>query len=126
MLAEIIHDTIHNFDEIKSEFEQILYKKESEYEYLSPDMSIELDVNISNKLEMTINFKLQIEYWVNDLQSSHYELIDRFEEVEEVSEVIGKVFEEELDDIFKDLVRGTRYEEENWLPWVRSVYRRRT
>lgn len=126
MLAEIIHDTIHNFDEIKSEFEQILYKKESEYEYLSPDMNIELDVNISNKLEMTINFKLQIEYWVNDIQSSHYELIDRFEEVEEVSEVIGKVFEEELDDIFKDLVRGTRYEEENWLPWIRSVYRRRT
>lgn len=113
MLAEIIHDTIHNFDEIKSEFEQILYNKERKYDYLSPDMSIELDVNISNKLEMTINYKLQIEYWVNDIQSSHYELTDSFEEVEEISEVIGEIFEDKLDDIFKQLVRGTRYEEEN-------------
>lgn len=126
MLAEIINDTIHNFDEIKSEFEQILYSKEREYDYLSPDMNIELDVNISNKLEMTINFKLQIEYWVNDIQSSHYELIDRFEEVEEISEAIGEIFEDKLDDIFKQLVRGTSYEEENWLPWVRPVYRKRT
>ena len=126
MLAEIINDTIHNFDEIKSEFEQILYSKERKYDYLSPDMNIELDANISNKLEMTINFKLQIEYWVNDIQSSHYELIDRFEEVEEISEVIGEIFEDKLDDIFKQLVRGTSYEEENWLPWVRPVYRKRT